>query len=267
MKSYSVEAVVLRLRALGEADRIVTLFSRERGKLSAVARGARKVANKFGARLDFFSRVSMMLHAGKSLDAITSVQTVSSIWEALVDPDAFAAASYVAEVIDALCEPDFAVEEAYDALCAFQRALARDVDRDELLAAMDLHLLDALGVGPELDACARCGAVLGRRPLKGGRARLSPQSGGLVCDACAVALRSGGITEEAGTVLQVSARDFARLRELRRTPLDELGKESQATRLHRITQAFVEQQMGRRSRALAVGAAGTRAKRTAGRRR
>ncbi|MBV8164696.1 MAG: DNA repair protein RecO [Candidatus Eremiobacteraeota bacterium] len=258
---------MLRLRALGEADRIVTLFSRERGKLSGVARGARKVANKFGARLDFFSRVAVMLHAGKSLDAITSVQTVASIWEALVDPDAFAAASYVAEVIDTLCEPDFAVEELYDALCAFQYALARGADRDALLAAMDLHLLDALGVGPELDACARCGAVLGRRPLKGGRARLSPQAGGLVCDACAAALRSGGITEEGATVLHVSAPDFARLRELRRMPLDEVGKESHPGRLHRITQAFVEQQMGRRSRALAVGAAGSRVKRAAGRRR
>ena len=266
MKSYSVEAVVLRLRALGEADRVVTLFSRERGKLSAVARGARKVSNKFGARLDFFTRIAVMLHAGKSLDAIASARSVLSIWEALVDPDAFAAASYVAEVIDALCEPDLAVEEVYDVLCSFQMALQKGVARGALLAATDLQLLDALGVGPELDACARCGAVLGRRPLKGGRARLSPQAGGLVCDACAAVLRSGGVSERAGQVLQVSARDFVRLRELRRTPLSGLDAAVSDTNLHRITQPFVEHQMGRRSRALSVAGGGLRQRRAAVRR-
>ena len=266
MKSYSVEAVVLRLRALGEADRIVTLFSRERGKLSAVARGARRVANKFGARLDFFSRIAVMLHAGKSLDAIVSVKSVASVWDALVDPDAYAAASYIAEVIDALCEPDLAVEEVYDALCSFQLALQRGVDRDELLAAMDLHLLDALGVGPELESCARCGSVLGRRPLKGGRARLSPQAGGLVCDTCAAVLRSGGAEEQASRVLTVTAREFAHLRELRRTPLSELSAHSSGMKMHKITQPFVEHQMGRRSRALLVIGAGSRLRRTADRR-
>ena len=266
MKSFSVEAVVLRLRALGEADRIITLFSRERGKHSAVARGARKVANKFGARLDFFSRVSLMLHEGKSLDAITSVQTVSSIWEKLVEPDAFAAASYVAETIDALCEPDLAVPDVYEALCQFQKALALNINHDELLAAMDLRLLDALGFAPELEGCARCGKVLGRRPLKGGRAQLSAQAGGLVCDECAHALRAE-ITGPGHThVVSVGAREFARLRELRRPPFEQLSTSSMRSNLHRITQPFVEFQMGRRSRVMAVEGAGARLRRTATRR-
>src|ERR1700687_5466995 len=125
------------MRALGEADRIITLFSRELGKQSAVARGARKIQSKFGARLDFFSRVALMLHTGKSLDVITSVQTVKSIWEELVDPDAFAAASYVAESIDALSEPDLAVPELYDALCELHVALARKVDRESFFTALE----------------------------------------------------------------------------------------------------------------------------------
>jgi DNA repair protein RecO (recombination protein O) len=269
VRSFSVEAIVLRQRALGEADRIVTVFSRERGKQSAVARGARRIASKFGGRLEFFNRLSLMLHAGRSLAVITSAQTVASAWEKLVDPDAYAAASYVAEAVDALCEPDLAVPEVYDALCDFQAALSRHVDRDELLAAMDLRLLDALGFGLELDACARCGAVLGRRPLKGGRAQLSPQAGGLVCDECARALDAELREGREPAVLRVNARDFARLRELRTIAFDQLGTGAAQGhgQLRRVTQAFVEHQMGRRSRAMATLGGRQRRARTAARRR
>jgi DNA repair protein RecO (recombination protein O) len=263
VKSYSVEAVVLRMRALGEADRIVTFFSRERGKQSAVARGVRKTQSKFGARLDFFSRVALMLHTGKSLDVITSVQTVNSIWEQLVDPDAYAAASYVAESIDSLSEPDLAVPELYEALSEFQAALASRSDCDALLAAMDLRVLNALGFAPELDSCARCGAVLGRRPLKGGRAHMSPQACGLLCDACTRELRADTqAAAAAGGLLSLSTREFAQLRALRETPLAEIAASGPRVQLHRVTQAFVEYQMGRRSKALSVVGAGSKLQRS-----
>jgi len=265
VKSYSVEAVVLRLRALGEADRIVTLFSRERGKQSAVARGARKIQSKFGARLDFFSRVALMLHAGRSLEVITSVQTVSSIWEQLVDPDAYAAASYVAESIDSLSEPDLAVPELYDALCEFQTALAARIDRDGLLAAMDLRVLSALGFAPELDACARCGAALGRRPLAGGRAHLSTQAGGLLCAACVRALRADPHSAAQGSMFSLTSAEFERLRRLRDMPFDQIAAFEGHARVHKATQAFVEYQMGRRSKSMSVAGAGAKLTRRAAR--
>ena len=252
-----MEAVVLRMRALGEADRIVTLFSRERGKQSAVARGARKPQSKLGAQLDFFSRVALVLHPGRSLDVITSVHSTGSVWERLVDPDTFAAASYVAEAIDALSEPDLAVPELYESLCQYRAALAGPMDRDALLAAMDLRILSALGFAPELEGCARCGTALGRRPLSGGRAHLSPQACGLVCERCTRELRADPhAAAAAGGLLSLSAADFARLRALRELPLGSGGDRDEqrqsGARVHRVTRAFVEYQMGRRSRALAV---------------
>ncbi len=264
MKSYSAEAVVLRLRPLGEADRIVILFSRERGKIDAVARGARRPHSKFGGRLDFFTRVNLMLHAGKSLDTVTSAETVRAIWEQLVDPDVFAAASYVAEVVDALCELDMAVPELYEALCDFQIALAQTSDLTTLLAVMDLKMLAALGFSPELDACARCGAVLGRRPLSGGRAWLSPQAGGLLCKACVRSVREGSAGSSVD-VLSTSAADFARLRVLRDAPLSSASvagdwQVARGPALHRITRAFVEHQMGRRSKVHGVTATRSRHK-------
>jgi DNA repair protein RecO (recombination protein O) len=254
------------MRPLGEADRILTLFSRERGKQSAVAKGARKVQSKFGARLDFFARVSLLLHAGKSLDIISSVRLLKAIWEQLVDPDNYAAASYVAEAIDALCEPDLAVPELYEMLCEFQDALVTHVDREMLLAGVDLRILSALGFAPELEACARCGATLGRRPLSGGRAWLSPQACGLLCNACVRHLRSDpAATAASGGILSVSGADFAQLRALREAKLTDLPIAARGSALHRVTRTFVEYQMGRRSRALSVVGAGSKLARAAAR--
>lgn len=254
------------MRPLGEADRIVTLLSRERGKQSAVAKGARKTQSKFGARLDFFTRVALMLHEGKSLDVITSVNTIKAIWEQLVDPDAYAAASYVAETIDVLCEPGLAVPELYETLCEFQDALAQHVDRDRLLAATDLRVLNALGFAPELDACARCGAMLGHRPFSGGRAHLSPQAGGLLCTACTRELRADRQAAAAsGGLLSMSAAHFAQLRALRGTPLGAVGSPDGHAQLHRVTRALVEYQMGRRSKSLSVEGDGSRLARSTAR--
>jgi DNA repair protein RecO (recombination protein O) len=247
---------VLRTRPLGEADRIVILFSKDRGKIDAVARGARRPGSAFGGRLEFFTRVEIMLHAGRSLDTITSARIVKGIWEQLVDPDRFAAASYVAEVVDALCEPGMAVPELYDALCGFQSALAASTDFEALLAVMNLRILNALGVSPELDACARCGGVLGQRPLVGGRAWLSPQAGGLLCTACVRSLREGA-EQLRSDLLSVSAADLAGLRTLRELPLElwsEPGADGKNVAVaERASRAFVEHQMGRRSRAKSPG--------------
>ncbi|MBV8082704.1 MAG: DNA repair protein RecO [Candidatus Eremiobacteraeota bacterium] len=258
MKSYNVDAFVLRLRPLGEADRILTLFSRERGKLHAVAKGSRRSGSRFGARLDFFNRVSLTLHRGRSLDIITGAQSAidRSVWDRLVEPETFALASYVAEVIDALSEPDLAVPELFDMLCELRDAIGAGVPAASLAPAIDLRLLGVLGLAPELDACARCGSALGNRPLAGGRARLSPNSGGLVCRRCNVE-DVGALTGDGGATFGVSAAELSMLRALRTAPFTALGDIGDAARLRRLTSAFVEYQLGRRSKALAVANART----------
>jgi len=267
VKSYTVEAFVLRRRHLGEADRILTLFSLERGKLSAVAKSARKAQSKFGARLDFFTRARFSLHSGKSLDVVTSVDSVRSIWDQLVDPDRYALASYICEIVDALCEPDLAQPELYAVLCEIQEALPRvAADSALFVAAADLRVLAALGVAPELEACAHCGATLGKRPLRGGRATLSTYAGGLLCAECVRALRAEEGHNASRGLMSLSARDFSALRAARSQPLLEAGAGSASADVSRVTHAFVEYQLGRRSKALAVVGAGDQLRRSAARR-
>lgn len=257
MKEYSVEAFVLRLRPLGEADRILTLFSRERGKLSAVAKGSRATRSKFGARLDFFARSRLTLHTGRNLDIITGATLVANAWDKLVDPDVFASVGYVAEVIDSLCEPDLAVPEIYDLLCELQTLVERGEATASMLPAIDLRLLGALGLAPELEACARCGSALGRRPLSGGRCKLSPQAGGLVCRRCALGL-AGDAADRDGTAVadrtafSVSASELRMLQALRGMPLQLAAARPEIAALRSRTRPFVEYQLGRRSKALSV---------------
>ena len=74
MPTYRDEALVLRTHKLGEADRIITLLSRRRGKIRAVAKGVRRTSSKFGARLEPFSHVDLQFATGRTLDVVTQVE-------------------------------------------------------------------------------------------------------------------------------------------------------------------------------------------------
>ena len=78
MPTYRDEAVVLRTHKLGEADRIITLLSRDHGKVRAVARGVRRTSSKFGGRLEPFSHVDLQFATGRTLDVITQAVTLHS---------------------------------------------------------------------------------------------------------------------------------------------------------------------------------------------
>lgn len=242
---------MLRRRPLGEADHILTLLSRERGKLSAVAKGVRKTQSKFGARLDFFNRAIVTLHSGRSLDIVTGASSVGGAWERIVDPDAFAFASYVAAAIDDLCESGMAVPELFDVVRETHDALASGTTPGAIAAAVDLHILAALGLAPELASCARCGDQLGRRPLSGGRATLSPFAGGLICRRCAQDPALAEVSRRPGEQsLSVSAGELAALRALASTSLAELAGHEAFASLATVTHPFVLHHLGKRSRSL-----------------
>lgn len=195
MPVYGDEVVVLRAQPLGEADRILTLFGRERGKVRAVARGVRRTSSKFGARLEPFGVVDVQLFTRdpndrSSLETVTQAVTVHSFANALVaDYDAFAAASAMVETADRIIDAEPAPQQ-WVLLVGALRELARG-ERDAQ-SALDAYLLRALSLGgwePSFTDCARCGAP-------GPHARVAHGAGGAVCDRCATAV---GATHAADT--------------------------------------------------------------------
>ena len=170
---------MLRARPLGEADRIIRLFTSERGKLDAVAKGVRRAKSHFAGRLEFGNECELQMHHGRSLDIIVNADIVRAPWERLVEPDRFATAQLVAELIDAFCEPDLAVPEVYDLLAGVLSAIAASDTPRALVPRFSLRLLASLGIEPPIDACIRCG-----RDLAQDAAWVDPQAGGFICARC-----------------------------------------------------------------------------------
>ena len=176
---------MLRARPLGEADRVFTLLTRERGKVDAVAKGVRRPRSAMGGRLEPLAEVRVALHKGRSLDVIVEARTVASYWTGLARPDALATASLFAETIDLFCEHDLPLPEIYALLAGAIRAVAASTAPATLVPRFQLRLLHALGLAPADDVCVRCGQ--GFDPSTGsGRALawLDLDAGGLGCERC-----------------------------------------------------------------------------------
>ncbi len=185
---------MLRARPLGEADRVYTLLTRQRGKADAVAKGARRPRSSLGGRLEPLAEVRVALHKGRSLDVITEVRTIASYWSALVRPDALATASLFAETVDMFCEPDLPLPEIYVLLAGAIGAVAASESPAALVPRFQLRLLHALGLAPADDACVRCGQPFDEHRSTGSAtadstsgqaiAHLDLDAGGLGCARC-----------------------------------------------------------------------------------
>jgi len=169
----------VRGRQLGEADRILTLFTLERGKLDAVAKGVRRARSHLAGRVELFTECDFLMHRGRSLDVIVSAEIRRSPWARLVEPARYAVAGVVVELIDAFCEPDLALPDVYELLVAAIAAIAASSSPRALLPRFSLRLLEMLGLAPPLHSCVRCGG-----DLPAGTVWLDAQSGGLIGPEC-----------------------------------------------------------------------------------
>lgn len=187
MPTYRDEAIVLRIHKLGEADRIITLFTRGHGKVRAVARGVRRTSSKFGGRLEPFTHVDLQLVEGRTLDIITQAVQLHAWADPLVaDYERFTAGQVMLETADklVLVEGEPALQQ-YLLLAGALRTLGQGTIEGPRPASMVLnsYLLRAqsiAGYAPALDACARCGTVLPEEDAPEAM-WFSPQAGGMVC--------------------------------------------------------------------------------------
>ena len=178
--SFKTEAVVLRSIRYGEADRVLHLYTPDRGRVGAVAKGVRRVKSRLGGRLEPLSRVRLVLHQGRGeLCTISQVDTVEP-YAALRDRRAsLERATQACEAVLRLLDSTEANRPAYNLLCnelALLDASSEAAGRPQALA-FRVKLLLAAGFAPELASCATCGEVehLGA---------FSPSAGGVVCAGC-----------------------------------------------------------------------------------
>jgi DNA repair protein RecO (recombination protein O) len=178
--SFKTEAIVLRSIRYGEADRVLHLYTPDRGRVGAVAKGVRRVKSRMGGRLEPLSRVRLVLHQGRGELCTVSQADTLQPYSALRDRrDSLERAVQACEAVLRLLDSTEANQPAYNLLChelALLDASADAAGRAQALA-FRTKLLLAAGFAPELASCAACGEV---EHLGG----FSPSAGGVVCAGC-----------------------------------------------------------------------------------
>ena len=177
MGTYLVEAVVLRSRSYGEADAILTLYSRERGKIQAIAKGVRKIKSRKRAGVQLLSHGKFLLYEGKSLDTITQCEVTTSFAFLQEDLVKLAYATYLAELLEAFIVEGEGSDPLFFLFITTLNLLVEH-DADILVRAFELRLMSLLGYRPVLEQCASCNAPFS------GEIRFSSELGGAICSAC-----------------------------------------------------------------------------------
>ena len=210
-RSYKTEAIVLRSLRLGEADRVLHLYTLDRGRVGAVAKGIRRTKSRFGGRLEPLSHVELVLHEGRGeLQTITGVQLIRSHSAAREGHYRLSIGFIGLEAMLRLFPEQEANDRAFAALARFLDLLdeAEAPDSrpalDPLVLAFQLKLLWLAGYLPHLTSCAECGGEVG---LVG----YSPRAGGAVCGNCR------------GDAIPLSAAGLRGIEALLRAPLAEAG--------------------------------------------
>jgi DNA repair protein RecO (recombination protein O) len=173
---YRDDGIVLRTQKLGEADRIVTILTRRNGRVRAVGKGVRRTKSRFGARLEPFTHVDLLLYTGRSLDVITQAETVRAYGEPLaVDYPRYTSGTAMLETAERFTpiEKEPLIRQ-FLLLVGGLRALGEGVHDPRLV--LDAYLLRTLavaGYAPALDECAICGTPDSASP--GGRPPEAPR--------------------------------------------------------------------------------------------
>jgi len=204
---YRTEGIVIRHSDMGEADRVLVLYTPDRGKVRVVAKGVRRPGSRLAGHVELFTHSTFLLARGRSMDIVTQAQTVRAFAMLRQDLSRIGWAGYLIELLDRM-----APEQAEN-LPAFQLLLEAlehlDLGRaPEMMArSYELHLLGSMGYRPQLFRCVSCEGELEARAHV-----FSPTLGGVLCPRCREQdMRARALSLEALKVL----------RYLQRTGLDE----------------------------------------------
>jgi DNA repair protein RecO (recombination protein O) len=182
--SFRASAIVLRHADWGEADRILTLFTQEAGKMRAVAKGARKVRSRKAGHLEPFTHVRLMLAKGRELPIITQAETVNAYIKLRDDLIRTGYAAYVVELIDRFFYEDEVESSAlFRLLSETLTRIERNPDPRLAVRYYEMRLLDFLGFRPHLFVCANCG-----NDIQPEDQFFSPSAGGVICPRCGLGL-------------------------------------------------------------------------------
>lgn len=184
MKVSQTEAIVLAARDYGEADKIITLFTREHGKIGGMARNAKKSRKRFGCCLEVFTRLRLQVVLKEGLSRLDSADPITIFPHIREDLAKIGYGGYACELVDRLLPEAQPSARLYRLLVSFLEHLDNNPAVADDRRFFEVNLLNILGYRIPIDNCHQCGAALDS-PME---LRYQPLSGGILCAACS---RSG----------------------------------------------------------------------------
>jgi DNA repair protein RecO (recombination protein O) len=218
-RTYSTEAIVLRQRRLGDADKIVTLFTPNFGRLEVVAKGVRRTKSRLAGHVEVLSHCNLLLHRGRTLDVVTQAQLLENYTPIRDDLSLVSRGLYAAELVERFTDTSMDSFPTFQLLLDALRLLSLDrYPPDLVLRHFEMRLLDELGYRPQVESCAGCDCQ-----LKPETNYYSGQAGGVVCSSCRIAVNVSG---------PLSVNGLKMLRLIQRADLSEVSQVAIDYQLH-----------------------------------
>lgn len=178
---YNLDAIILRRSDFGEADRLLTVFTADRGKLRLLAKGARKTKSRKAGHIELFMHTAIQVAEGRNFGIVTQADTVEAYRDLREDLDKISHAYYLSELIDRFTEEHDASYPIFELLALTLGRLSDAAPAVQFLAVRycELHLLRITGYQPQLHVCVTCGD-----PIQEGDNYFHPADGGIHCPDC-----------------------------------------------------------------------------------
>ncbi|MGC8875337.1 MAG: DNA repair protein RecO [Chloroflexia bacterium] len=176
---YRIEGIVLRRSDTGEADRILTLYTPERGKLRLVARGVRRPGSRLSGHVELLTHSTFLVVRTRGLDIVTQAQTLHAFPSLRSNLERIAWGCYFAELLDRMAPEESANLPAFQLLLEALELLDAGAVPELLARGYELHLLAVLGFRPQLSCCVGC-----QGELRAQEHAFSALLGGVLCPRC-----------------------------------------------------------------------------------
>jgi len=180
-KNYQTDAIIIKKAKLGEADRILTLYTPHLGKMQAVAKGVRRPKSKMAGHLELLTHSQVSLARGRNLDTITGSQTINSFLPLKSDLWLTSCALYVTELVNQFTAEEVENYLLFQLLLKTMEQLCQPHDKDLTLRYFELQLLNEVGYRPQLQECVTC-----HKKLEPASNSFCPNAGGMLCPDCSL---------------------------------------------------------------------------------
>ncbi len=178
-RTYQTEAIIIKKIKLGEADRILTLYTPHLGKIRGVAKGVRRPRSKLAGHLELLTHSQVSLARGRNLDTIIGSQTIDSFLPLKSELQLTSYALYATELVDQFTADHIENYPLFQVLLETMHNLCQAGDKELVLRHFELHLLNEVGYRPQLQQCVSCHT--GLQPITNS---FCPSAGGVLCPTC-----------------------------------------------------------------------------------